>query len=63
MLIYISIYTYVYIYMYTYIYIYINIHGGTRGRYRHEGNPAANLKSISARCYLQEVTFEWKVTR
>ena len=26
-----------------------------------EGNPGANLKSISHRCYLREVAFEWKL--
>ena len=26
------------------------------------GNPGANLKSISHRCYLQEVAFEWELT-
>ena len=27
------------------------------------GNPGANLKSISHRCYLREVAFEWKLTK
>ena len=27
------------------------------------GNPKANLKSISHRCYPRVVTFEWKVTK
>ena len=27
------------------------------------GNPGANLKSISHRCYLREVAFEWELTR
>jgi len=28
-----------------------------------EGNPWANLKSISHRCYLFEVAFEWELTK
>ena len=27
-----------------------------------EGNPGANFKSISHRCYLREVEFEWELT-
>ena len=27
------------------------------------GNPGANLKSISHRCYLREVVFEWELTK
>ena len=27
------------------------------------GNPEANLKPISHRCYLQEVRFEWDMTK
>jgi len=27
------------------------------------GNPGANLKSISHRCYLREVAFEWELTK
>ena len=27
------------------------------------GNPGANLKSISHRCYLREVAFEYKLTQ
>jgi len=27
------------------------------------GNPGANLKSISHRCYLREVAFEWDLTQ
>ena len=28
-----------------------------------ECNPGANLKSISYRCYLREVAFEWELTK
>ena len=27
------------------------------------GDPEANLKSVSDRCYLREVTFEWELTK
>ena len=27
------------------------------------GNPGANLESISYRCYLREVAFEWELTK
>jgi hypothetical protein len=27
------------------------------------GNPGANLESISHKCYLQEVAFEWELTK
>ena len=27
------------------------------------GNPGANLKAISHRCYLREVAFEWELTK
>ena len=27
------------------------------------GNPGAHLKSISHRCYLQEVAFEWELSK
>ena len=27
------------------------------------GNPGANLKSISQRCYVREVAFEWELTQ
>ena len=27
------------------------------------GNPGVNLKSISHRCYLREVAFEWELTK
>ena len=30
---------------------------------RPRGNPGANLNSISHRCYLREVAFEWELTR
>ena len=30
--------------------------------YHPGGNPGANLKSISLKCYLQEVAFEWELT-
>ena len=34
---------------------------GSRRRNRHGGNPGANLKSISHRCYLREVAFRWEL--
>ena len=33
------------------------------GRSRPGGNPGANLKSISHRCCLREVAFEWELTK
>ena len=27
------------------------------------GNPGANLESISCRCYVREVAFEWELTK
>ena len=35
----------------------------TEGHYHPGGNPVANLKSISHRCYLQEEAFEWRLTK
>jgi len=34
-----------------------------RSTIRPGGNPGANLKSISHRCYLREVAFEWESTK
>jgi len=37
--------------------------GGKAERERWRGNPGANLKSISHRCYLFEVAFVWDLTK
>ena len=34
-----------------------------RGHKHPGGNPRANIKSISQRCYLREVAFEWELTK
>jgi hypothetical protein len=37
--------------------------GDTRELIHPGGNPGANVKSISHRCYLREVAFEWELTK
>ena len=35
----------------------------TTSEYHPGGNPGENVKSISHRCYLREVAFEWELTK